>query len=447
MKRVLILGAGLVARPALRYFLTHPDYRIVVGTDDVARGERLMGEHPRGTVVQLDVRDETALGPAVEEADAVLSLLPAELNAMVARTVIHHRKPMVNTSYVSDEMRELDAAAARAGVLLLCEMGFDPGFDHMTAAATIRRLRYAGGLLTEFASACGGFPAQDANTNPWGYKFAWRPQAVMIAGRRPARYLADGREVSIAGGEIFRHLWPIVVDGQGVFEVYPNRDALAYREAYGLTAPRGLFRGSLRYPGWSETMAAAVRLGLFEIEPESWPEGTTYRDFSARRVDGGAGRNFVERVAEFLEVDPDSEILARLEWAGLFSDRPLAEREAAPIEIFGNRLAKLMPYQPGERDMAVLKHVFTVVFPDGSREEVKSQLVEYGESWGDTAMARTVSLTAAIGTRLILEKGVHAVGVQIPTLREIYEPVLQELAEWGVAVTETHTRSVPGPFS
>jgi len=447
MKRVLVLGAGLVARPALRYFLTHPDYRIVVGTDDLARGERLMGEHPRGQVVRLDVRDENALAPLVEEADAVLSLLPAELNPEVAKVVIRHRRPMINTSYVSAEMRALDEEAKAAGVLLLCEMGFDPGFDHMTAAATVRRLRFAGGLLTEFASACGGFPALDANTNPWGYKFAWRPQAVMIAGRRPARYLADGRETSIPEGEIFRHHWPIVVDGHGVFEVYPNRDALAYREPYGLTDARAVFRGSLRYPGWSETMWAAFRLGLFDLEPTGMPAGTTYREFTARRVARDGCSNCVERVADYLEVDPDSEILARLEWAGLFSDRLVPEPDAPPIEIFGDRLAKLMAYQPGERDMTVLKHVFTVVFPDGSREEVTSQLVERGESWGDTAMARTVSLTAAIGTRLTLEKGIHAVGVQIPTLREVYEPVLQELAEWGIEVTERHVQSVPGPFS
>lgn len=447
MKRVLVLGAGLVARPALRYFLRQPDYRVVVATDQPERGERLMGEHPRGRVVRLDVRESAELGPLVAEADAVLSLLPAELNPAVARVAIAERRPLINTSYANAEMRELDERARREGVLLLCEMGFDPGFDHMTAAATVRRLRFAGGRLTEFASACGGFPAQDANTNPWGYKFAWRPQAVMIAGRRPARYLAEGAEVAIGEGEVFRHHWPIVVDGLGVFEVYPNRDALAYREPYGLADARAIFRGSLRYPGWCETMDAAFRLGLFELAPEEIPEGTTYREFVSRRVDGGPGGRFVERVARFLGVDADAQILARLEWAGLFSDRMVPERQAAPIEVFGNRLAKLMAYQPGERDLAVLKHVFMVLFPDGSREEVTAQLVEQGEAWGDTAMARTVSLTAAIGVRLILEKGVQAVGVQIPTLREIYEPVLQELAEEGIAVAETHHRSVPGPFS
>lgn len=447
MKRVLVLGAGLVARPLLRYFLTRPDYRLVVATDDAARGERQMGEHPRGRVVAVDARDPAALGPLISECDAIVSLLPAELNPVVARVAIGHGKPLVTTSYASDAMRAFDSAARDKGVLILCEMGLDPGFDHMTAAAAVRRLRFAGGTVSELSSACGGFPAQDANTNPWGYKFSWRPQAAMAAGLKPARYLKNGGEIAIPAGQAFRHRWPIVIDGLGVFELYPNRDALAYREAYGLTAAHGIFRGTVRYPGWCETMDAAGRLGLFESEVQHWPEGTTFCDFSTRRLGGTRNSHLLERVADFLEVPVDSEILARLEWAGLFSDRPLPERDAAPLDVFGNRLFKLMAYQPGERDMVVLKHVITVAFPDGSCEEVRCQLAEHGERWGDTAMARTVSLTAAIGTRLILEKGVQAVGVQIPTLREIYEPVLAELAERGLEVSETHFQSVSGPLS
>jgi saccharopine dehydrogenase-like NADP-dependent oxidoreductase len=447
MKRVLVLGAGLVARPLLRYFLTLPDYRLVVASDDPARAERQMGEHPRGRVVSVDARDPAALAPLFRECDAVVSLLPAELNPGVARLAIAHAKPLVNTSYVSEEIRALDRPARDAGVLILCEMGLDPGLDHMTAAATIRGLRFAGGTVTGFQSACGGFPAQDANTNPWGYKFSWRPQAAMAAGLKPARYLKDGEEITIPAGEAFRHRWPIVIDGRGVFEVYPNRDALSYREAYGLGAARGIFRGTLRYPGWCETMAAAGRLDLLDREVRPWPAGTTYREFSSRLVGGGQGPCLLERVADFLQVPLDSEVLARLEWAGLFSDRLLPEREASPFDVFCNRLFKLMIYQPGERDLVVLKHVITVTFPDGSREEVRCQLTERGERWGDTAMARTVSLCAGIGTRLILEKGIQAVGVQIPTLREIYEPVLAELAERGVAITETHLQSVSDPLS
>jgi saccharopine dehydrogenase-like NADP-dependent oxidoreductase len=445
MRDILVLGAGLVARPLLRYLLTHHDFRVYVATSEVERAQRIMGEHPRGKVGYLDVHDTPNLAALMETADAVISLLPSDLNVLVARTAIACRKPMINTSYASPEMWALDEEAKAAGVLLLSEMGLDPGIDHMSTAATVRRLRHAGGRIVNFVSACGGFPAVDANTNPWGYKFSWSPRAVMLAGRRPARFLRDGMEVAVPGDEIFNHSWALEVDGEGVFEIYPNGDSVRYVTPYGLDGASGVFRGTLRYPGWCATMAAAVRLGLFDIEPHEWPEGTTYADFTSRLLPGGG--SVLHRAARFLKVSEDSELLARLEWAGLFSDRPLPERHAAPIDVFGNRLVKLMMYQPGERDQVLLKHIFTVQYPDGSKAEIRSRLVELGDPWGDTAMAKTVSLTAGIGTRLIVQKGIQAVGVQLPTLREIYEPVLEELEDRGIALREVHIKSFRGPFA
>ena len=445
MRDILVLGAGLVARPLLRYLLTRPDFRVYIATNDVERARRAMGEHPRGKVGHLDVSDTPHLAALMETADAVISLLPAELNVTVARTAIACRKPMINTSYASPEMWALDEEAKAAGVLLLNEMGLDPGIDHMSAAATVRRLRFAGGTVTSFVSACGGFPAVEANTNPWGYKFSWSPRGLMLASRRPARFLRDGQEVAVPGEDIFAHTWALEVQGQGVYEMYPNGDALGYIASYGLDGARGVLRGTLRYPGWCATMGAAVRLGLFDLQPRDWPEGTTYADFTSRLLPGGG--SVLGRAARFLEVSEDSDLLARLEWAGLFSDRPLPERHAAPIDVFGNRLVKLMMYQPGERDMVLLKHIFTVRYPDGNGEEVRSRLVELGDPRGDTAMARTVSLTAGIGTRLIVEKSIQAVGVQVPTLREIYEPVLEELEERGIALQEVHIKNFRGPFA
>jgi saccharopine dehydrogenase-like NADP-dependent oxidoreductase len=192
-------------------------------------------------------------------------------------------------------------------------------------------------------------------------------------------------------------------------------------------------------------MKAAVELGLLDIDPCDWPEGATYADVTARKLDASTAP-IVERVAGRLGCPVDSEVIARLEWAGLLSGRAVPERRAAPIDVFGNRLIRLMMYQPGERDMVVLKHVFTVAYPDGSHEEIRSMLVETGEPWGDSAMARTVSLPAAIAARLILNGGIGARGVQLPIWREIYEPVLDELAHRGIRMQEQHIKSFRGPL-
>ena len=445
MKKVLVLGAGLVARPLLRYLLTKHELRLVVATMDVPRARSLVGEHPRGHVVELDVTDAEATGRLVGECDIVVSLLPASLNPSIARLCIRHHRHLVNTSYVAPEMAELDDAARDADVLLLSEIGLDPGIDHMSAVKIIDHIRGLGGTVTHVSSCCGGFPAADANTNPWGYKFSWSPRAVMTAGRNSARYLREGEVVQIPGPELFAHSWPYEVDEHGVFEIYPNRDSLSYIPHYDLEGVLGMFRGTLRYPGWCATMKAAADLGLFDIEEQGWPAGTTYRDVLSRLLPPSAAP-LIERVAEFTGAATDSEVLARMEWAGLLSDRIIPERRAAPLDVFCNRLMRLMMYQPGERDTVMLKHVFTVTYPDASSEEIRSILVQTGSPWGDSAMSRTVSLPAAIATRLIVDGGITKRGVQIPIWREIYEPVLAELDDLGISMSERHTKSFPNPL-
>jgi saccharopine dehydrogenase-like NADP-dependent oxidoreductase len=267
----------------------------------------------------------------------------------------------------------------------------------------------------------------------------------MVAGTQPARYLRQGEIVEIPGPELFHHCWPDEVEGLGAFEIYPNRDALRYVELYGLDGIRNMIRCTCRYPGWVETMKAAVDLGLLSLAELDWPAGTTYASVTGRLLEPGTAC-LAQRIADRLGISVDSKIIARLEWAGLLSDRPIPETRCAPLDVLANRLHHLMRYQAGERDAVVLKHVFWVDLPDGSREEIRSTLVQAGDPWGDTAMARTVALPAAIATRLILSGGVSATGVQIPILKEIYQPVLAELAQRGISFTERHFRTFAGPF-
>lgn len=446
MKNILVLGAGNVARPLIRYLLHQRDYRLLVATLDEDRARQLLDDHPHGQAIHMDVEDGPALDRLVRDSDIVVSLLPAHYNPRIARHCIAHGRHLINTSYVAPAMHELDGEAKSRGVLLLCEIGLDPGVDHMSAVRVIRRIQASGGKVTNFTSCCGGFPAPDANTNPWGYKFSWSPRGVLLAGRNPARYLRTGQLCEIPGAELFTHRWPYEVEGQGVFEMYANRDSLQYVDTYGLQGIEGMFRGTLRYPGWCETMAAAAKLGLFDIEERDWPEDETYAQFLTRLLPHN-GPGLVKRLARFLELDPDSFVIARLEWAGLLSDRPIGVRRASPLDIFYQRLAKLMVYAEGERDMVAMRHEFSASYPDGHSQHVTSSLVMAGEPFGDTAMARTVSLPAAIATHLALEGELSLAGVHTPVLRQLYGPVLDELEELGVGMKETWATSYPGPLS
>ncbi|HEU4522516.1 MAG TPA: saccharopine dehydrogenase C-terminal domain-containing protein, partial [Thermoanaerobaculia bacterium] len=318
-----------------------------------------------------------------------------------------------------DEVRVLDQAARDAGVLLLNECGFDPGIDHMTAVRTIRRFESRGARVTQFTSAAAGLPAPEANTNPWQYKFSWNPRAAILAARRDARFLRSGRIIEVAGSELHRYAAAHEVEGLGTMEMYPNRDSLFYRDLYGLRDAADVFRGTLRYPGWMQTIAAAARLGLLDETTRSWPVGTTWRDIAGRKLEG-----------------VDARAMERLRWAGFFSDEPIGRTSASALDLFVSRLEGILQYERGERDMALLQHRFEATFSDGTHERIEASLVTYGEANGDTAMSRLVGLPAAIAADLVLRRRIELTGVQIPVAPAIYEPLLEELEGQGVTATE-----------
>jgi len=222
MKRVLILGAGLVSRPHVRYLLNVPGFEVTVASRTVSKAEALIQGHAQGRALALDVDDQGALDALIEECDLAVSLLPYVHHPVVARLCVKHRKHMVTTSYVKDAMRALDGAAREAGVVLLNEVGVDPGIDHMSAMKVIHNVERRGGRITSFDSWCGGLPAPEANDNPLGYKFSWSPKGVLLAGRNPARFLKDGQIVEVPGEELFDHYWTVQIQGLGEFECYPN---------------------------------------------------------------------------------------------------------------------------------------------------------------------------------------------------------------------------------
>ena len=438
MKRVLVLGAGLVSRPLVSYLAGFQDIALTLCDLDEAKAAQVLGKAERGRALALSLDDEASLSRLVGEADLVVSLLPYTLHVRVAKVAIAHRVPLITTSYVSAEMRALDGAAREAGVLVLNEIGLDPGLDHMSAMLAIARLRSSGLRLVSFRSCCGGLPSPEANTNPWGYKFSWSPRGVLAAGLNAARWLEDGHIVELPGEKLFTHVAPYDVAGVGHLEVYPNRDATSYVPIYGIEGVHTMFRGTLRYPGWCETLNAVSRLGLLSGAERGWRAGTTCEEFMESVAMPGPGP-VAERVAKRLNLPTDGSVMARLRFAGLFSDIPIGTNRAAPIDVLCVRLAETMAYAQNERDMIVLRHEFGVVDAAERAETMVSTLVAFGEPSGDSAMARTVSLPAAAAARLILDGRIALTGVRIPVHPEIYEPVLSTLEPMGIAFRETRT--------
>lgn len=441
MKRIVVFGAGMVAGAHVDYLLNVPDFQVTVASRTLSKAEALVKDHPRGRAVQANSDDEAALEALIAEADLAVSLLPYAYHPTVARLCIKHGVHMVTTSYVKDAMAQLDGAARAAGVILLNEIGVDPGIDHMTAMRIIHGVAARGGRVTKFVSWCGGLPAPEANDNPFGYKFSWSPRGVLLAGKNPAHYLWDGQDVVIPGGELFDHYWtvPVAVEGQIIgFDGYPNRDSLPYMQTYGIENPQTFFRGTLRYPGWCQTLRKIAELGLLEETPLSGLEGATFAQLTARLV-GSDRHNVRAALAAYLDLSLDSPVIDHLDWLGLLGDEPLPGDLRSPIDILTARMLAKMQYAPGERDMLVLQHQFEAEYADG-KERIISTMVDFGQPHGYTSMARTVGLPAAIAVKLILHGEIDLLGVQVPVVPEIYEPVLEELEDLGIRFIETFER-------
>ena len=438
MKKILVLGAGLVAGAHARYLLEQPDFHVTVASRTLGKAQDIIKGYPNGEALQLDVTDEAALEDSIRCSDLAVSMLPYVYHPMVAGLCIKHGKHMVTTSYVKEQMAQLDGAAKKAGVMLLNEIGVDPGIDHMLAMEVIHRVQKDGGEITSFTSWCGGLPAPEANTNPFGYKFSWSPKGVLLASKNSGRYLKDGEEVFVPGSELFTHLWTVPVEVEGEvtdYEGYLNRDCLPYMKTYGITTTKGMFRGTLRNVGWCPTALKMGYLGLLDEKERDDIAGLTFAQLTAKLIGGGTD-DLKKDLADHLDVEEDSPVISNLEWLGLLSDDPLPLPKGAPVDILTARMLEKMQYQEGERDMLILQHEFIAEYPDHA-DKITSTMIDFGIPHGDTSMSRTVGLPAAIGVKLILQGKINLTGVHTPVVPEIYEPVLKELEELGIHFSET----------
>lgn len=435
MKKILILGAGLVAKPLVRYLLDQPDFEVEVASRTVSKAVKLIDNHPQGKASELNLKNEEGLKDEISKADLVISMVPYTFHPIVAKYCIYYKKAMVTTSYVSEVMKNLDAEAKKAGILILNEVGLDPGIDHMEAMRIIHEVEEKGGEILSFTSYCGGLPAPEANTNPFGYKFSWSPTGVLLAGKNSAQYLKDGQQIFIPSQDLFDNFLTINIEGLGEFEGYPNRNSLPYIELYGIKSTKTILRGTLRNKGWCSTIKKIVDLGFLEEEEKDWT-GLTYKDFLKKLMNNPAEEDIKKALSTHLNIEESSDIIQRFEWLGLLSDEPLPSEKGSPLNILGAKMLEKLKYEEGERDMIMLQHQFIASYPGDKKEKITSTLIDFGIPHGDTSMARTVGLPTAISTKLILEGKIEKTGVHIPVTPEIYIPILQELKELDIAFKE-----------
>jgi len=439
MKNVLVLGAGFVSRPLVKYLLERK-YHLTVADIEIKNARKVTAGHSNSKAVEFSAENESALKQMIDESDLAISLLPPSFHPMVAAKCIELKTNMVTTSYVSPAMKELDKPARKAGVVIINECGVDPGIDHMSAMRVIDGVRAKGGHVESFMSYCGGLPAPDSNTNPFGYKFSWSPRGVLSAGMQDGRYKKDGEEIFVEGRELFDHNWIVDVPGFGKLEAYPNRDSLGYIDTYKLRYAKTIFRGTLRYQGWCRTLKALVDLNYLD-DSKDYGDLNTFEDLTAELLNNRSSEDLKSAVANRLSLQKNSRSLKNMEWLGLFSEEKIPRISGTPLDNIIEQMKKKMQYEESERDMIVLYHDFTAVNQDGSKKKITSTLIDYGEPNGNTSMARTVSLPSAVAAKMILEGRYDEPGVHIPVIPELYDPILNELEEIGIKCVEVEEPS------
>jgi saccharopine dehydrogenase-like NADP-dependent oxidoreductase len=432
MRKVLLLGAGMVAKPFADYLLDN-DIQLTIASRTVSKAEKLIRGRNNGKAVSWTVEDLKKLEQMVAENDLTVSLLPYTYHVTVAEFCIKYGKNMLTTSYVSDEMKALDKQARKAGILVLNEIGVDPGFDHMTAMRIIDKVQHKGGKILEFYSLCGALAAPGEANNPFNYKFSWSPRGVVMASNNGAKFKLDGKVTEIPTEDLFKNPLKIDFPEVGQMEVYPNRDSLAYVDIYQLHHVKTMYRGTFRYPNWCESLDAIKALNMISYEQHNF-EGKTYKEVVAEQI-GVYPKNVKEKVAEKLKLELNSPAIIAMEWLGFFSDDRIQLTEGSTFDLTCDLMLKKMMLPKGARDMVIMLHSFLIETAEGKKEVIKSRLLDFATK-EDTSIARTVALPAAIAVKMILDGKITEKGVHIPVAKTIYEPVLNELEKMGISMIE-----------
>lgn len=440
MKNVLIIGAGRSATALIAYILNEApkhNFLVTVGDADIELARRKVKDHSHGRAIWLDASKPNDRREVIARHDVIVSLLPPQMHLEVAQDCIALGKHMVTASYVSKQVFRLGDEARQRALVFMNELGLDPGIDHMSAMQRIHQIKNNGGKINAFYSYTGGLVAPESDDNPWHYKFSWNPRNVVLAGQGTAQFLEDSKLKYIPYRRLFRQYRNVEIPGMGEWEVYANRDSLMYKEAYGLQNIRTMFRGTIRHKGFCDAWNALVRIGLTDATfPIVDSDKLTYHDLMEAflGISQHAG-SVKDRVAKMIETDPDSDIMQKLEWLGLFSKRRIKLQNATPALILENLLLEKWALQPNDKDMVIMQHVFEYD-QQRKRRKMTSTLVMKGTNSEETAMSRLVGLPLGIFVKLLMMGKISTTGVNIPTMPEVYEPVMAELEDHGVKFME-----------
>ncbi len=385
MTKVLVLGLGLQGK-AVIHDLENSDLvsEILAADIDAQAMQDFLARrgYRKCSAVSLDAARDGALLEVIKTAapQITISMLPADFNYPAARAALTAGCNFVSSSYAG-RVAELDAEARAKGIILLPEMGMDPGIDLVLGRLAVDELDVVHALYSYGT----GVPAPEcAGDNPLHYKITWTFDGVLKAYKRPARILRDGKAVTIAGEEIFddAHSHTVEIPGLGPLEAYPNGDATHYIKLFGLGSEvRDMGRFALRYPGHRRFWSMMAQLGFLDDVPLA--------------IDGGS---------------------------------------ISPRQFLVRHLTPKLQFAADERDVVILR-VTAWGLKKGRQRRVTYQLIDYRDlDTGLFAMNRTVGYTASIAAQMVLNGRITGSGVLSPTRDVPAAALLRELKARGMKI-------------
>ncbi len=441
MRKVLVIGAGRSSSSLIKYLLdksTEENLQIIVADVSKQSAEAKLQSHANGKSIALDVFDTTARKKAIQNADIVVSMLPARFHIEVAKDCVTYKKHMVTASYISKEMKALDEEVKKQGLVFMNEIGLDPGIDHMSAMQVIDKIRGNGAKMLMFESFTGGLVAPESDTNLWNYKFTWNPRNVVLAGQGgAAKFIQEGKYKYIPYHKLFRRTEILHVNGNGKFEAYANRDSLKYIKEYGLDDILTMYRGTIRHIGFSRAWNMFVQLGMTD---DSYimegSENMSNRDFTNSFLAYNLHDSVELKLRSYLKIDQDDVMWEKLTELDIFNaNKKIGIKGATPAQMLQKILMDSWTLQEDDKDMIVMQHKFGYEY-QGEKRQIESSMMVIGEDQTYTAMAKTVGLPVAIAALKILNGQIKTPGVQLPITKEVYEPILKELKEYGIEFNE-----------
>jgi len=439
MQTILVAGAGKTSVFLVDYLLTHAQrsgWKVIVTDNDLDAINDKINNHPRAEAQVLDITDDKKRSSLVSKADIVVSLLPPALHILLAKDCLKYKKHLITSSYVSPEMKELNAEAKQAGLMFMCEMGLDPGIDHMTASQIVHGIQKVAGAIISFKSFTGGLVSSESDTNPWHYKFSWNPRNVVLAGRDGAKYLSNGKVVDVPYAELFAHpKRGAKIEGISPLVYYPNRDSLTYMSLYDLPDVKTFMRATYRFQGFMRGWNVLVQLGL--TDPDDKVKDTTYAAWVRSKNGFDDKKPLINQVAEKMGMAVDDAPITMVAWLGVFDDEPIKPKKNNSADILLDVLLRKWTMKPEDKDLVIMRHELEYIHKSNKKTTLVSTMTLKGENARHSAMAKTVGLPMAILTRLVLTGKVKPpAGVCIPNMPSVYRPVLAELSEHGITFKE-----------